>query len=299
MIPEVTLGATQALLAGRESVVSYVSPSGEVWPLSGGLAPVLGAQEGVTGSDWKGLMAPSKIIEQAGAREDGATWRDTVHDPLEVDFTANMWGHTPESFRTIHRSWFDSWSDRDPGRLVWFTTTAGEWWLPVRLGKEITDQLSVAPGYAQSAKYAWVARTDGLPFWRSFDSADEVPITASSVHGFVRLINRGNLLSSPRFICQGPGTFTFTYGAQKVAFGPLKAGQTAVVTTQLAKRGVVELTTSENLYPLLKGRFTSLWQMPGVGLRPDYVAFGIQVDGATPGLTRAMAAVTPYRNWPE
>lgn len=299
--PEVTVGAAQALLGGSESIVSYVSPDGDVIYLNGGLAPVLGAQEGFSASKWKGLQAPGKPIESQGARQDGADWDDTVYDPLEIDFTVDIYGHTPTSFGLLHQFWFDAWSMlRSGGRIVWFTTTTGEWWINVRQGKEVSDELTFDPRPAGSASYQWVARTEGLPFWQSFDSTCEVLPTSATFSGFARLLNRGNLPAWPRYLLQGPFTKVTIGDAQSsgvVTFGPLAANQVVLITTMPRKRSVVELTSSTNLYPLLSGRFST--PINPVGTKPIWTSIPVSFTGATPGVTKCVAAVTPLRTYPE
>lgn len=295
------MGAVNNLLLGAQSVISYVSPTGAVWPLSGGLSPVLGAQSGVTATKWKGLHAPFKPVVQQGAREDGDDWRDNTFEAAEIDFTVDIYGSTSDEFRQINQRWFDSWSPYAPaGRLIDFTRTTGEWWVPVRLGKEIGDELAFAPAEAQSATYQWVARTDGIPFWRSFDSVSEFLPTAASSTGFFRLLNRGNLPSWPRYLLQGPFTLVTVADAvtgAPVSFGPLAAGQSVLITTKPSVRSVQELTTSTNMYPLLKGRFST--PLPGVGLSPSFANIAVSITGAVPGVSKVTASVTPYRTWPE
>ncbi|MDF3280927.1 hypothetical protein [Gordonia sp. N1V] len=301
--PEATVGAVLSLRSGAESVVQYVPPTGavnDVWHLSGGLAPVLGAQEGVIASKFKGLMAPGKPITQQTARADGDVWLDTVYDPMEIDFTATIYGNTPWSFRSIHGSWFDSWSMYAAGRLNWFTANRGEWWCYVRQGKEIGDELTLGPGPIGSQSYAWVAKTEGIPFWRSFDSTDKWDPQTASASGFVRLLNRGAIPSWPTYIAQGPfALLTLGDGLSgaTVTFGPLAAGQAVKIVTQPNERSIVEITTSTNLYSLLSGRFAT--PLPGVGDKPSWARIPVSITGATPGVTSIVAAVTPYRLWPE
>lgn len=302
--PEVTVGAVNDLLEGRKSIVWYTPPGAtspaDVWHLNGGLSPVLGAQEGVTASKWKGLMAPGKAITQQSARQDGDDWMDTVYDTLEIDFTADIFARTPERFRAIHGQWFDDWTmDVPGGRIDWFTTTRGQWWIPVRLGKELSDELTFSPGYMCSASYPWVARTEGIPFWRTFDSTDEFIPTASTASGFVKLQNRGNRKSFPRYVFQGPGTITVGDGLSGAVakFGPLTAGQSVIIDTAPNRRSIREITTNANLYPKLTGRFNT--PLDPVGDKPVVAAIPISITGATVGVSKVAASVTPYRNWPE
>lgn len=66
--------------------------------------------------------------------------------------------------------------------------------------------------------------------------------------GFMHLINRGDQEAWPRYLCYGPGTFTFSDGpapsAAKVTFGPILEDQVVLVTTLPRLRGVVDLSAT-------------------------------------------------------
>lgn len=62
--------------------------------------------------------------------------------------------------------------------------------------------------------------------------------------GFVSLVNRGDVEAWPRYLCYGPGTFSFNDGdsGNVVTFGPLLEDQLALVTSLPRLRSVVDLS---------------------------------------------------------
>lgn len=84
-----------------------------------------------------------------------------------------------------------------------------------------------------------------------FDAGDNNTISQS---GFLPLINRGDQDGWPRYLCYGPGTFSFSDGASPadsfVTFGPLLENQIALVTTLPRLRGVTDLSPSQSTQTL-------------------------------------------------
>ncbi|MBO0878927.1 MAG: hypothetical protein J2P17_00770 [Mycobacterium sp.] len=299
-----TTMAVNSLLSDDLSVVTWVGWDGSIWPLAGGVAPVPGAQSGAYLVDVKGLMAPVKHLNKQGARQDGADWVDAVWDVLELDLTVDITGTDPASFRRSMRGWMNSWSTKQTGRLCWWTSQSGEWWINLRLGKEVGDVLKNAPAMMNHQQIAWVARADDNPLWASFDSTSEQTSTSATVlhdpngvtaPGFLPLWNRGDQEGWPRYLVQGPGTFTIGNNGDigSVTFGPLTAGQQALITSLPNKRSIKDLQTGVNLYSLLSGRFSSS-VAPGASVHVP-----VSVTGATAGHTSIQASLTPYRKWPE
>jgi hypothetical protein len=295
--------AVNSLLGEDLTVITWVGWDGSRWPLSGGVAPVPGAQDGAYLVDIKGLMAPIKHLDQAGARQDGATWVDALYDVGELDMTVDVTGRDPASFRRSMRGFVDSWSIRSTGRLVWFTSQSGEWWLDCRLGKEFGDVLKNAPAMMNHQQISVVARYD-FPLWASFDSTSEQMATSATVlvdpngltaPGFLPLWNRGSEPGWPRYLVQGPGTFTIgnNGGDGYVTFGPLTFGQQALITTLPGHRTIKDLATGVNLYDLLTNRFSAS-VAPGAQAH-----IPVSVTGAQAGVTAIFGSLTPYRKWPE
>lgn len=295
--------AVQCLLSEDMSVMTWVDCNGVRWPLSGGLAPVLGAQEGVILEDVKGFMAPFKHLSQTSARQDGVDPLDTVYDPLELDMSINVGAFTPNNYRAIWRQWVDGWDPKRTGRMVNYTQFSGEWWVDLRLLKENQDLLSRGPARHTVQKFMWAAKAD-FPFWKSFDSTSQLVANSTNTWvdplginppNFLSSWNRGNQDGWIRYIFQGPGTLTIqdADGKGPYVFGPLAAGQSVLITTEPRRRSIVELTTQDNLYPLLKGRFQA--SVPA----GKVAKIRASVTGAQAGRTAITSALTPYRNWPE
>jgi hypothetical protein len=71
---------------------------------------------------------------------------------------------------------------------------------------------------------------------------------ALTTSGYVSLTNIGDLPAWPRYLCYGPGTFSFGNGPNSssfITFGPLDAGQIVLVTTEPRLRSVVDLTPGQ------------------------------------------------------
>jgi hypothetical protein len=297
-----TVWATNQLLTGDESIITWVGCDGSMWPISGGIAPMPGAQEGAALGDIKGLMGSFKHLDQTSARQDGATWLDAVWDPLELDFTIHIFGLTPSGFRFQQAGWMNSWDPKLTGKLVWWTRHSGERWLRLRLLKEPTDQIKLTPAMVGTQAYTWTARAD-IPFWQSFDSVSSLVASnsttltnpAGGTKNFLALWNRGDQVAWPRYIIQGPGTFTLGDGvtSSQVIFGPLTTGQTALITTVPSIRSVTDLN-GDNLYPLMSGRFDN-----PIPASPTGIHIPCSVTGATASVTQINAALTPMWKWPE
>lgn len=66
--------------------------------------------------------------------------------------------------------------------------------------------------------------------------------------GFLPLTNIGDMPAWPRYLCYGPGTFSFGNGpgsTSTITFGPLAAGQVVLVTTEPRLRSVIDLTPTQ------------------------------------------------------
>lgn len=90
--------------------------------------------------------------------------------------------------------------------------------------------------------------------------ADNNTVTQSTL---MPLVNRGDQDGWPRYLCYGPGTFTFSDGAvnqggspNTITFGPLVEGQIAMITTLPRLRSVTDL--SPNQAPQSNSTFQAL-----------------------------------------
>jgi hypothetical protein len=78
-----------------------------------------------------------------------------------------------------------------------------------------------------------------------FSSADNVTVTQS---GYLPLTNIGDVPAWPRYLCYGPGTFSFGDGpgsTSMISFGPILAGQVVLITTDPRLRSVIDLTPNQ------------------------------------------------------
>lgn len=293
--------ALQSLLGAMDSLVTWVGTDASVWPISGGLAPMPPMGEGVQMLDIKGLHAPFKHVDQQGAHEDGVTYLDTPYDATELDMTITVFGRDQVGRRRVMRRWINAWEPKKLGTMWWFTADAGHWWMPMRLLQEPRDVIKA--GDAASQTMAWSGRGD-FPFWISFDSISTKLIASNATTladpagkaapNFAQLWNRGDQDGWPIILLQGPGDFTMgdNGGPRRISI-QLNAGELARINTLPNRRSVNEINTGVNIYPRLKGRFSTP-VAAGASVR-----IPITVTGATPGVTSAVASLTPWRRWPE
>ncbi|KZM70753.1 hypothetical protein [Nocardia terpenica] len=293
--------ALESLLSGRDSLVTWVGTDGSRWPISGGLAPRPPVAEGVQLLDIKGLHGPLKHVDQQGAHEDGVTYLDTVYDAAEIDMTLVFFGRDQIARRRVFRRWLAGWEPKRTGRLWWFTAETGHWWMNLRLLQEPRDVLKA--GDAAAVQMAWSARGD-RPFWVSFDSISTTLIASDTTTladpagkaapNFLPVWNRGDQDGWPVHLLQGPGVFSVgDNGGPRRITVPLNIGELARVTTLPNRRTVVEVNTGANIYPRVRGRFST--PVPaGASVR-----IPVTVTGATPGVTSAVSSLTPWRRWPE
>lgn len=162
------------LREGIEPLITYTTPDKKLaFYLQGGMKPFPGVTEGVILADgMDGLHPIFNHLDHKGARQDGATWTDTVYDPAEMTMKVTITARTPEEFRRIARKWFAAWDPENPGTLSWVTPDGGEWWCTPRLFRPPPEQLE--RGYSRTCKqtFTWPIRNDDA-FWRSYDSVSE------------------------------------------------------------------------------------------------------------------------------
>jgi hypothetical protein len=254
------LGAAR-MMAGVVPDISFVGAEGSKFYLQGGRAPVLSCQDGMGLVGHEGLQAPLVLLDEQGARQDGITNLDTVFDPAVIKLTLEASGKTPQGFRRTVRTWISSWKPPNVGTLNVTTQEMGEWWMPVRQAKAIPDKLMQDPSLHRRMEFEWTCRGDNA-FWQSIDTTSVFPAPGQSLvdgaaTGFCPLTNFGTRPVFPRFLVTGPGTFTLGNGAvptlqgtissagSPITFGPLDAGQMALIYTQPRIRSVVDLSPTQ------------------------------------------------------
>jgi hypothetical protein len=135
----------------------------------------------------------------------------------------------------------------------------------------------------------------------AFGAADHQFSTSAS--GFVTLCNTGTENGWPTYTLTGPAS-SFTIGdgpggvSGSVSIGPIAAGQVVQVTTLPSMRSVIDVgNPTNNLYPLMSGRFTT--PIPGVALPADAssVSIPVGINGGN-NTTNIVAKLTPLRIHP-
>ena len=247
-----------------------------------------------------------KAVDQQGAHQIGVTNLDTTWDPAEIEMGMTFFGRTPGGRRRVFRQWLEGWEPSKQGRLNWFTSQMGEWWIDLRFLKEPTEDF--APN-ATSVSFNWIARAD-FPFWSSFPSISTKlvwngsalvdPTVGSTVApNFLTLSNRGTQENWPTILLQGPAVFKIgDNGGPRTVTMTLTAGQLARITTLPSIRSVTEVNTGADIFKKMAGRFST--PIGGATRHgPNVVHIPITATGATTGVTSAVASLIPLRRWPE
>ena len=177
---QVTTWGINEALKNQSTWISYIGVDGSIWYLTGPLSPIAGAQDGIVVKKFMGLMSPFKMLEQQGARQDGATWQAAVYDPGEIMFSLEASGSAPQNIRDVLRHWIAAWDARQTGTLSVFTPDQGEWWCPVRMGKNIPDMFTQDYTWSGKQELTWSAKNYDA-FWYSVDSTSTFNIAYNSV----------------------------------------------------------------------------------------------------------------------
>jgi hypothetical protein len=253
--------------------ISFTGADSSIFYLQGGKAPDLSCEDGFGLVGHEGFQPPFVLLDEQGARQDGITNLDTIFDPAVIKLTLEASGVTPSSLRRTVRTWLSSWNPPNVGTLNVFTQEMGQWWMPVRQKGRIPDALQQDPSLHRRFQFDWECRGDNS-FWQGIDSVSQFPggaypgavqaLSGGAATGFCPLTNLGTRPAFPRFLCYGPGTFTLGNGANvfatggafqsgtqpgivgtasvPVTFGPLQAGQIALITTLPRLRSVVDVS---------------------------------------------------------
>lgn len=259
------LGAA-TIMNGVIPDIDFIGADGTIWQLQGGRSTALGIQDGMALLKIGGLNPSFDLLDEQGARQDGITNLDTVFNPCYIGMKLEASGATMQSFRRVVRMWLSSWQPPNVGTLNVFTPDLGQWWMPVRQAKPIEDDLLQEPALHQRLEFTWAMRGDNA-FWQGVDSTSVFPgglypsaaqsLSDGAATGFCPLTNFGTRPGWPRFLVYGPGTFTLGNGSvptaqgtisnagQPITFGPLEAGQVALITTLPRLRSVVDLSPNQ------------------------------------------------------
>lgn len=188
-----TWGINQALV-NQNTWITYIGVDGSIFYLAGPLAPVPGAQDGVVLIKHMGLMAPFEMLELEGARQDGATWTDAVYGVGEIMLGVEASGIAPQNVRNVVRQWVSAWNPRATGVLSVFTPDLGEWWAPVRLGKNISDIMNKDYTWSGRQPFVWNCKNYDAYWYGLADSTSSFAISyASASEDFTALSDSSTL----------------------------------------------------------------------------------------------------------
>lgn len=244
---EITSLGAQTMIEGVVPEIAFKGTNGNIFHLSGGMAPTPGVQNGVALKMIGGIQPGFDLLDLEGARQDGTTNMGNVFNPAHIQMTLEATGKTPAEFRKVVRTWISEWTPPNVGTLSWFTRELGEWWMPVRQFRVLPDQLQTTPALHRRQVFNWSARGDNS-FWQGVDSTSQ--FKTSDGEGFNKVTNLGSRPVWPRHLVVGPGTFTIGDGpsternSSEVTFGPLHAGQRALISTLPRLRSVIDLSVS-------------------------------------------------------
>ncbi len=116
-----------------------------------------------------GLIGPWQAIDQQGATEDGVTFVDALHDPIEVTLKAICIGRDAKHTRQVSRHLIESIDIKYQSEFAWMTPELGYWWAPVRWFKTPPDSFS---GIDTRQVWTLVLRADS-GFWQSYPDVDQ------------------------------------------------------------------------------------------------------------------------------
>lgn len=185
-------GINQAL-TNQSTWIAYKGIDGTIFHLAGPQAPMAGAQDGLVLKKFMGLMAPFENLELRGARQDGATWTDSVFDVGEIMLGLELSGTSPQNTRDVMRRWIGAWSAKQTGVLSVFTPDMGEWWANVRLGKNVSDMFEKDYTWSGKQPFTWSAKNYDA-FWYGVDSTSSFQIvSATLVADFTTMSNASSL----------------------------------------------------------------------------------------------------------
>lgn len=212
--PTISTWGTNQALTNQYSWIAYIGVDGSIWYLAGPAAPLVGAQDGLVLKKHMGLMAPFEMLELRGARQDGATWQDTVYDVGDMMLSLEASGIAPQNIRDVIRQWISAWDPKQTGILSVFTPDLGEWWCPARLGKNISDQFDRDYTWSGKQAFTWNVKNYDA-FWYGVDSTSQFGIEyASASEDFTAQADASTLGGSwSQFYSASAGTYGVLNGA--------------------------------------------------------------------------------------
>jgi hypothetical protein len=241
--PEITPAGSYQLLSSRYPSWWYDSPSGNIrFHLMGGQSPCPGVQTGIVCKAIKSYDPLFDMQDSQGAHQDGVTFKDAVYQPSEFDFELKTSSPTLEGARAVFGDWLDSWDPKQVGKLTRFTEIDGHWWCFVRKFRPLPNDLVIRQ---RGQAMTWTARNDNT-FFQSTPSVCTFHPGGTGGTGFQTLTNRGDQPGWASHLVYGPfakiGIGDGPGSTNMITFGPLEAGQIALITTLPRLRSVVDLS---------------------------------------------------------
>jgi hypothetical protein len=222
------LGKYGEYLRSTQTKWVYVHPSNnKIWHLAG---PGRGREGVVLARELEGIMQPEfEIRYSEGPYLIGATAERVDYKKrtvsLGVVIQPNLNAERPEepnpwSYRLIEDSWWQSWSESEPGFLGCFTRTHGWRWLKVTLGEATKTSVSMDPvangnnsmrwNMVLHAPWPFYAKRPLTRVWK----ADIDTLANGKCDGIIKIANRGTWESWPKYLITGHGDVTIQDGTQ-------------------------------------------------------------------------------------
>lgn len=235
---QITPYGIKLLKSGAEPFIFYVSPDGQaIFFLHGGPQPFPGVTEGVVLAEGiSGIHPRFAHLENKGARQDGATWTDTVYDPAEMIMKVTATARTPEGLRRVIRKWYEAWDPENPGTLYWVTTDMGMWSCKPRLFRAPNEKTVHGPQVREKT-FTWEIRNDAA-FWKSVDSASEFTLSFETAFDDFNRDGEGTLGPNWKQTYTGPGAGVCTAEDTKKGRGRARWTANDPDTTFTGRKGV-------------------------------------------------------------
>lgn len=221
-------------LHDQRTKVIYFGPEGQVMHLSGFGAGKEGYRLGVEPSEL--YFVDMELLWLEGARQDGASYQDTVLAKREVDFEVQIAGDTARQFSARNNHWWESWSTSAPGTLAIFSRYTGWRWIKVRLAGDIQAKWGKDPILIRACDFDMTVAADD-PLYRSFREKALWKNTNGTGKGVLQIPNPGDHSGYPEYTMPGPGTYSIQDGpdGEMLELPPVPAGRTMYVNTHPQK----------------------------------------------------------------
>lgn len=213
------------LLSRDGTKIACWDVNGRCWHLHG----VGAGREGVTITGMTGYaFAPTGLLLQEGARQDGATFLRSVRSKKETDFTVLIKGADVRSFHAIHDAWWRGWSTDRPVTIGWWTRYQGWRFQQYQLDAAPDPMGDVDSAVNAAAQY--LVSTVALdPLQHHLDETFTWTNADGFNEGIVRARNAADQPGWARYTMPGPGRYRIG--------DPLEEDPTRIVETPVLLAG--------------------------------------------------------------